>query len=149
MSPLGELIAWNRPLATAILAMVTVQLVKFVGYWLSTGRIDFQRLTGTGGMPSSHSASVAALAATVGLEAGWQSALFGATAFFSLIVIYDATGVRREAGRQARVLNRMIDDLKAHHHIEGERLKELLGHTGLEVMVGVAYGIVLAVALHP
>src|SRR5690606_9144247 len=129
--------------------MVTTQILKFVIALVSLRRIDFERLTGTGGMPSSHAASVAALATAIGIEAGWDSPLFAVAAFFSLVVIYDAAGIRRAAGRQARVLNQMIDDLKAHHVIEGERLRELLGHTPMEVLSGTAYGIALALALHP
>ena len=84
----------------------------------------------------------------MGLQEGWNSPIFGVAAFFSMIVMYDAAGIRRAAGRQARVLNRMIDDLKAHHVIGGERLIELLGHTPLEVLAGTAYGIALALVLH-
>ena len=82
-------------------------------------------------MPSAHSASVCALATAVGLEAGFGSALFGAVAFFSVLVLYDAAGIRQAASRQARVLNRMLDDLKAHHSIQGERLIELLSDENL------------------
>lgn len=149
MSWVKEVIAWNPPLVLAVLAMVTVQIIKFVIALLQTREIDFERLTGTGGMPSSHAASVAALATAIGIEAGWNSPLFGIAAFFSMVVMYDAAGIRRAAGRQARVLNRMIDDLKAHHVIEGERLRELLGHTPLEVITGTAYGVALALAFHP
>ncbi len=149
MSWLEATIAWNPALTLAILALVTVQLIKFGTTLVLARRVDFQRLTGTGGMPSSHAASVAALATAVGLEEGWRSPLFGVAAFFSLVVMYDAAGIRRAAGRQARILNRMIDDLKAHHVIGGEQLIELLGHTPLEVLIGTAYGIVLALVLHP
>lgn len=149
MSGLARVIAWNPPLVLALLALITVQLLKFVIALAVRRRVDFQRLTGTGGMPSSHAASVSALATAVGLSEGWNSTLFGVATFFSLIVMYDAAGIRRAAGRQARILNRMIEDLKAQHVIEGERLIELLGHTPMEVFTGTAYGIVLALALHP
>lgn len=149
MSGVRALIEWNPPLVLALLAVVTVQLFKFTFTWVAKRRIDFRRLTGTGGMPSTHSASVAALTTSIGIATDWRSPLFSVTVFFSIIVLYDAAGVRREAGRQARVLNGIIDDLKAHHHVEGERLRELLGHTGLEVFIGVVYGVLLAVALHP
>lgn len=149
MNALRSFVAWNPPLILALIAVVTVQLIKFVSTWVLKRRVDFERLIGTGGMPSTHSASVGALATAIGLSSGWNSPLFGVAAFFSVIVLYDAAGVRREAGRQARVLNSIVDDLKAHHHVEGERLRELLGHTGLEVLVGVAYGVLLALLLHP
>jgi acid phosphatase family membrane protein YuiD len=148
VSRIDALIALNPPLVLAVLALVTVQIMKFAITLIAHRRVDFQRLTGTGGMPSSHAASVAALATTVGLQEGWNSPIFGVAAFFSMIVMYDAAGIRRAAGRQARVLNRMIDDLKAHHVIGGERLIELLGHTPLEVLAGTAYGIALALVLH-
>lgn len=149
MSAVHAVVAWNPPLVLAILGLATVQLMKFFGTLIVRRRVDITRLTGTGGMPSSHAASVAALSTAVGLEEGWGSPVFGVAAFFSLIVMYDAAGIRRAAGRQARILNRMIDDLKAHHVIEGERLIELLGHTPLEVLTGTAYGIALALALYP
>ncbi len=148
MSRLDALIALNPPLVLAVLALVTVQIMKFALTLIVRRRVDFRRLTGTGGMPSSHAASVAALATTVGLQEGFDSPIFGVAAFFSLIVMYDAAGIRQAAGRQARVLNRMIDDLKAHHVIGGERLIELLGHTPLEVMAGTAYGVALALVLY-
>ena len=140
---------FNPPLMLALVAMVTVQLFKFFFAWIWFRRIDFTRLVGTGGMPSSHSASVTALTMAVGMEAGWNSTLFGATAFFSLVIMYDATGIRRAAGRQANVLNRMLDELKDYHKLETVRLKELLGHTPLEVILGAAYGVLVALLLHP
>ena len=140
---------FNPPLVLAVVAMLSVQLFKFFFAWIWFRRIDFTRLVGTGGMPSSHSASVTALTMAVGMEAGWNSTLFGATAFFSLVIMYDATGIRRAAGRQANILNRMMDELKDYHKLETVRLKELLGHTPLEVIVGAAYGVLVALLLHP
>jgi acid phosphatase family membrane protein YuiD len=83
------------------------------------------------------------------LQAGFGSPLLAVAAFFSMGVMYGAAGIRRAAGRQARVLNRMIEDLKAHQVVEGEILRELLGHTPVEVFVGTAYGIGLALVLYP
>jgi uncharacterized protein len=142
-------IGLNPPLVLALLAIVSVQLFKFVFAWIWLGRADFTRLVGTGGMPSSHSASVTALSIAVGLEAGWDSTLFAATTFFSLVIMYDATGIRRAAGQQAEILNRMLDELKDFHKLETERLKELLGHTPLEVFLGAAYGAFLAILFYP
>jgi uncharacterized protein len=146
---LKSIIAWNPALVLALLALISAQVFKFAYGAVVARRIDFTRLSGMGGMPSAHSASVCALATAVGLDSGFGSPLFGAVAFFSLLVLYDAAGIRQAAGRQARVLNRMLDDLKAHHTIQGERLIELLGHTTLEVVVGAAYGIALALLLYP
>ena len=138
----------SAPLLAAVLAMTSAQLFKFLAAWLRYRQLDFTRLVGTGGMPSSHSASVTALTVAVGLEAGWTSTLFGAVAFFSLVIMYDATGIRRAAGKQAEILNRMLDELKDYHKLEPVRLKELLGHTPLEVVLGAAYGVFVAVLLH-
>ena len=146
---LTEVVIWNPPLMLAVLAMVTAQGFKFASGIVRRHRADFTRLVGTGGMPSAHSASVTALSTAVGIGEGWHTALFGVTAFFSLVVMYDATGIRRAAGKQARLLNRMLEELKDYHRLEGERLIELLGHTPLEVVVGATYGVVLAFALHP
>lgn len=129
--------------------LATAQLFKFGRTLLLERRVDFTRLTGMGGMPSSHAAAVAGLSTAVGIEAGWDSTLFGAVTFVSLLVIYDATGIRQAASSQARLLNKILDDLKAHHTIRGERLVESLGHTVAEVAVGVAYGILVALWLYP
>jgi acid phosphatase family membrane protein YuiD len=144
-----RVVGWNPPLILAAISMISVQFIKFFSTLIMARRVDFERLTGTGGMPSSHAASVSALATAVGLQVGFDSPLFAVAAFFSIVVMYDAAGIRRAAGRQARVLNRMIDDLKAHQVVEGEMLRELLGHTPVEVFVGTAYGITLALVLYP
>jgi acid phosphatase family membrane protein YuiD len=136
-------------LIIALFTLLSAQLLKFMGTWLLARRIDFTRLTGMGGMPSAHAASVSALSTCVGLEAGWHSTLFGAVAFISLLIIYDATGIRQAASRQAQLLNQMLEDLKTHHTIRGERLVERLGHTYAEVFVGALYGVLLALMLHP
>jgi acid phosphatase family membrane protein YuiD len=142
-------IGWNPPLALALLAMMTAQAFKFLRTLLRRNRPDFTRLIGTGGMPSAHSASVTALSTAVGIGHGWNTPLFGVAAFFSLVTMYDATGIRRAAGRQARLLNRLVAELQEHHTLDFEKLGELLGHTPLEVLVGAVYGALLAFLLHP
>ena len=102
-----------------------------------------------GGMPSAHSASVTALSTCIGFERGWHSPMFGMAAFFSLLIIYDATGIRQAASRQAQLLNQMLEDLKTQHTIRGERLVERLGHTYVEVLAGMVYGFFVARMLHP
>jgi hypothetical protein len=146
---LRPLVAWNPPLALALMAMLTSQGFKFARAMATRRRADFTRLVGTGGMPSAHAASVTALSTAVGLAEGWHSTLFGVTAFFSLVIMYDATGIRRAAGMQARILNRMLEEMHDLHKLKPERLSELLGHTPLEVLVGAVYGALLAFALHP
>lgn len=146
---MDAIILFNPPLVLAVTAMTTAQLFKFFFGWAFTRRLDFRRLVGTGGMPSSHAASVTALTVGVAMETGWRSPLFGAVAFFSLVIMYDATGIRRAAGRQAEILNRMLVELKDYHKLEAVRLRELLGHTPMEVFVGAAYGAFIALVLHP
>lgn len=136
-------------LTIALVTLFSAQILKFVGTWVVAKRVDFTRLTGMGGMPSAHAASVSALSTCVGLENGWDSPLFGVVAFISLLIIYDATGIRQAASRQAQLLNQMLEDLKTQHTIRGERLVERLGHTYAEVFVGTAYGIAMALMLHP
>ena len=143
------LVGWNPPLACALLAMLTVQAFKFLRGLIFRRRPDFTRLVGTGGMPSAHSASVTALSVAVGIGQGWTSPLFGVAAFFSIVTMYDAAGIRRAAGHQARILNRMYKELEEYHKLDPERLHELLGHTPVEVLVGALYGAFLAFALHP
>jgi acid phosphatase family membrane protein YuiD len=143
------IIRFNPPLLLAVIAMLSAQLFKFLFGWARHRRPDFTRLVGMGGMPSSHAASVTALSTAVGMDAGWSSPLFGAAAFFSLVIMYDATGIRRAAGKQAQLLNRMLEELRSYHKLEAVRLKELLGHTPLEVFVGAAYGCILALLLNP
>jgi acid phosphatase family membrane protein YuiD len=109
------------------------------------GRWNFRRFVETGGMPSSHAASVAALSTSIALREGLMSPLFGVTLYFSAIVMYDAAGLRRAAGRQAMILNRLIDEHFAHSRKDTQRLMELLGHTPLEVFVGAVLGAASAI----
>jgi acid phosphatase family membrane protein YuiD len=134
-----------RPWIIALLAGTLVQVMKFAADWLARRRPNFRVLTSTGGMPSSHTAGVCALTTSVGLLEGFTSALFSVSLYFSLIVMYDATGLRRSAGMQATILNRIVDEHFKHHRRVGEaRLIELLGHTPLEVLVGALLGILFA-----
>ena len=110
-------------------------------------RFNFRWLIGTGGMPSSHAAGVAALSTGVGTRFGFDSVYFAIALIFTLITLFDAQGVRRSSGRQARILNRMLEDLSLHRPIQEDRLNELLGHTPIEVIVGVAIGIVTSLLM--
>ena len=100
---MNAILDWNPPLVVATLALVSAQVFKFLLALLVLRRVDFTRLTGMGGMPSAHAASVSALSTTIGFQSGWTSPLFGAVAFFSLLILYDATGIRQAASRQARL----------------------------------------------
>jgi acid phosphatase family membrane protein YuiD len=133
----------SRPLILALGSSAAAQLTKFLVTLFRDGTVNFKRLVELGGLPSAHSASVAALSTGVALEQGVQSPLFGVTAFYSLMTMYDAAGLRRSAGRQAEVLNRIVDDLKIARRVPEERLLELLGHTPFEVLAGAAFGILV------
>jgi acid phosphatase family membrane protein YuiD len=128
----------------AVLTALLVQLYKGLVAWAQAGRPNIRRFVETGGMPSSHSAAVAALTTTVGLTEGVMSALFGVTLFFSLIVMYDAAGLRRAAGRQAALINRIMAEKEGRAANE-RQLFELLGHTPFEVLVGALLGVGAAV----
>lgn len=105
---------------------------------------NIKRINEPGGMPSSHSSSVITLSFLVGYWNGFTSLLFGITLFFSLIVIYDAAGVRRSVGRQAQIINNIIDEMNRLGHMKAGRLKELLGHTAFEVFIGSLIGFIIA-----
>lgn len=136
----------NQAFILAALSGLFIQAVKVILSVFLERRINFRRFFETGGMPSSHAASVSTLSTLVGLHQGFDSLLFAVTTFFSLIVMYDAAGLRRAAGRQAQALNRIIEDLQLHRQVEDAQLRELLGHTPLEVLMGALFGIVFAVA---
>ena len=124
-----------------------VQAFKGIAHFFHTGHWNLRRFVETGGMPSSHAASVAALSTEVAFHEGVRSVMFGVTLYFSLVVMYDAAGLRRAAGRHAEVLNRLIDDWK-HPEQETQKLMELLGHTPFEVAMGGLIGVSASVMWH-
>jgi acid phosphatase family membrane protein YuiD len=128
----------------AVVVGFLVQGFKGLSTYLRTRRLNLRRFVETGGMPSSHAAGVAALTTSVALTEGVRSPLFGVSLYFSLIVMYDAAGLRRAAGRQAVILNRLIEQHWAHPDADAHRLMELLGHTPLEVFVGALLGVASA-----
>jgi len=136
----------NKAVTVPVLAWFIAQLIKVVGVILKDRRIDFTRFVGSGGMPSSHSSFIVALATVTGRIKGWESIEFAIALAVSLIVMYDAAGVRRAAGKQAKVLNKLIFSHKEKLNYD-EELKELLGHTPFEVIMGALLGIVLGVWL--
>lgn len=136
---------WNNgPLIASLFAWVISQTLKFIIELSLHRRLDFTRLVNPGGMPSSHSCLVSCLSISIGRATGWESPLFAVATVLSLIVLYDAAGIRRAAGKQARVVNKIVDELYTKHEFQEERLKELLGHTPLEVIAGVLLGAVVA-----
>ena len=133
----------------AVLSAFCAQVIKFILFTIKNRKINFKIFSTTGGMPSSHSAGVMALSTIVGILKGFDSFLFATALGFSLIIMYDAAGLRRAAGKTAACLNKMMDDFY-HHDMQaaGGKLKELLGHTPLEVFVGAIFGICFAYLFH-
>lgn len=133
-----------------ILSAFIAQLIKVITYICIHRKINFKIFTTTGGMPSSHTAGVIALSVTVGLIEGFDSIAFAISTGFSLIVMQDASGVRRAAGKTAATLNRLVDEfVQKNQDVKPyDVLKELLGHTPLEVFCGMLLGIIVPVILH-
>lgn len=135
----------NQILMVALLACVSAQGLKLVIDLVRSRKVNVTYLVSPGGMPSAHSALVGALAASVGSLKGWSSSEFAISCLFAIIVMYDAAGVRQAAGKQAKILNQLIDELfQEEHNLNEERLKELLGHTPFQVLVGLSLGISIA-----
>ena len=134
----------NKILMVTFFAWATAQGIKvFLGI-IREKRFNFKWFIGTGGMPSSHAAGATALAATCGLQAGFDSIIFALAAVFAIVTMFDAQGVRRSAGQQAAILNKVLDDIYWKGKIEADQLFELIGHTPLQVISGGFLGIVLA-----
>ncbi len=131
----------NHAVMAALLAWLIAQFIKFSTEWVKHRKLDFTYFVSTGGMPSAHSASVCALATSVGRSTGVASPVFGVALLFAVIVMFDAQSVRRAAGEQAKILNQIVDELLHQHHLSQQKLAELLGHTRLEVFAGMAVGI--------
>ena len=149
MEDIGSILD-NRVLLVAGLACLAAQILKVVIEFARYGKVNLRVLVETGGMPSSHSAVVTALSFGVGQSLGWSSPFFAATAIFAIIVMYDAAGVRQAAGKQARILNQMIDELfREHPDFYEVRLIDLLGHTPVQVIAGSALGAAIACLTAP
>lgn len=133
----------------AFSGIILAQLVKCFWHLITKRCLDLRLFTTTGGMPSSHSAGVMGLSTSVGLIRGFDSIEFAIALGYAFIVMYDAAGVRRAAGKQAACLNKIIMDLYKQDLVEaGGKLKELLGHTPLQVFVGAIFGIAYAYIVH-
>ena len=139
----------NKILLTAILGWFVAQFIKVVLVLIKDKRFDVTRFIGSGGMPSSHSSFVMSLATAVGFESGWGSPLFAICAVLAFVVMYDASGVRRETGRQAEILNDIIENFgKDDPDMFGKRLKELIGHSPIEVFAGAVLGVLIGILLY-
>ena len=134
----------NQMFLTVFMAWLLAQTIKVAIGVIGEKRFNFKWFVGTGGMPSSHAATVSALATSIGLIYGFSSAFFAVTFFFAFIIMFDAQGVRRQSGRQAGVLNKIIEDIYLQKGVNQERLMELLGHTPIQVFIGSGIGILVA-----
>jgi len=147
MSPASN--AWwaNQAFMSWLMACLIAQAIKILLGVVREKRFDFRWLIGTGGMPSTHAAGVTALSLAIGFQAGFDSPLFAIVVAFTVITLFDAQGVRRWSGRQAQVLNKMMEDIYFKRRIQEDRLKELLGHTPIEVLAGMGVGLATALAM--
>ena len=134
----------NTVLIAALIAWSIAQVVKIPLHFLLKREWDWSLLMSAGGMPSSHSALVVAVTHAIGLTLGFGSPLYALAVVLAMIVLYDATGVRRQAGEHARVINAIVSDLVAGHPLKEEQLKELIGHTPGEGIAGATLGLVVA-----
>lgn len=149
----------NFSLWTALTAIVIAQCSKVPWNYLITRKWDWNWLYSSGGMPSGHTSAVTSLATSIGLTHGWDSPSFSIATIFGIIVMYDATGVRRQAGMHAQVLNRLVDEFTVlldelrHFKVTTPdetriRLKEILGHKPIEVFAGAWFGIAWALIMY-
>ena len=133
----------NKFLCVPFCVWLAIQIVKFITDWIINKKPNFKRLVGAGGMPSSHSAVVATLTTLIGQEYGVESGIFAMSCVFSAIVMYDAAGVRRAAGKQATLLNKLVENAANSGIVVSEKLVEVLGHTPLQVLVGAIIGVLV------
>ena len=131
-----------RYLIVPFVTWFCVQTFKVLWELATTKKFNFKRIIGAGGMPSSHSAVVTSLATMVGKSEGLNSPMFGIATIFAFVVMYDATGVRRAAGKQAKILNKIVNTPGLTKEQVSEKLVETLGHTPVQVFVGAAIGII-------
>jgi uncharacterized protein len=144
-NPFVQLIS-NRILLITLAAWLIAQTIKVTIGVFRLKRFDFRWFIGTGGMPSSHAAGASCLAAAIGMKHGFDSAYFALAASFAIVVMFDAQGVRRATGRQARILNKITEDIYWKGKIHDGRLRELIGHTPVEVIMGFLLGVAIALA---
>ena len=150
---MGEFQFYNtgyEALTSGLLSAFIAQFIKVITYLYTHKKINFKIFTTTGGMPSSHTAGVIALSTSIALIEGIDSLLFAVSFGFSLVIMQDATGLRRAAGKTAATLNRLVDEfVQKNKDIKPyTALKELLGHTPLEVFCGMILGIIIPFIIH-
>jgi uncharacterized protein len=145
--PIFPGIFYNAILVSAVTAWLFAQLLKVAVSVFVAGKFNFQLIFSSGGFPSSHSATVSALALGIGKYYGWNSPIFAVSAVYGMVVLYDAAGVRRAAGKQAEVLNQLVERFSQGSDLAQDRLKELIGHTPFEVFGGVIVGIIVGLLI--
>lgn len=137
----------NDVLNASVIAWLSAQLIKVISFFVNNRELNFERLIGSGGMPSSHTSFVSALTISIWKAEGFSSPIFALSVVFSIIVMYDAAGIRRAAGEQAKLLNKIVAEWKYHNNdVHYAQLKELLGHSKKEVIAGLALGILVALS---
>ncbi len=144
MNDLQKMIT-NKYIYIPFLIWFCIQTFKVIYDLITTKKFNFKRIMGAGGMPSSHSAVVTSLATLIGKNEGLDSTIFALSLIFAIVVMYDAAGVRRAAGKQAHLLNKIIETPGLTNVEVQERLVEVLGHTPLQVFVGAAIGIIIGI----
>jgi len=143
MSP-REIFLYNPVLLAGSVAWILAQILKVLIEYIKLRKWNWALLFQAGGMPSSHSAIVSATSLSIGMLMGFETGIFALSAVLAMIVIYDATGIRRQAGKQAVVINNMIDEITKGKIPPQDRLKEVLGHTPGEAVMGTLLGLVIA-----
>ena len=140
-----EFLMQYKYLIVPILVWFFIQLFKVIWDLVVTHKFDFKRILGAGGMPSSHSAVVTSLATMIGKTQGLTSPIFALSVIFACVVMYDAAGIRRAAGKQAKLLNKLIETPGLSNLQVQEKLVEVLGHTPVQVFVGALIGVVVGI----
>lgn len=136
----------NKPLIIAAVAFLVAGIIKAIIDFIINKKFSFTRIVGAGGMPSSHTSTVVALSIGVGYYSGIDTASFAVAIILMIIVIHDAVGVRLETGKQAKVLNAMMFESDAFKDMDFEKkLKEYVGHTPSQALVGAIVGIIVAI----
>ena len=138
-----ELMA-NQVLHAILFSWLLAQVLKVLFEFLSTRKINWSLLLRAGGMPSSHSALVSSASLSIGLNAGFDTPIFALAVMLVMIISYDASGIRRQAGLHAEKINAMVDELLKGHPISENQLKEVLGHTHRQVLAGLLLGVIVA-----
>ena len=152
MQFIHSVLTFNEILTVSLLSWFVAQVLKTIINFILLGKFQLERMWGDGGMPSAHSATVCAMVIAAARSEGVSSAIFAVASVVAIITMHDAMGVRRETGEQAKVLNRMFTEwmdqgFEQFQLPHGKKLKEMVGHTPIEVVTGAALGIVLGFAM--